>query len=128
MTTAGLLGIAFIILKLTNVIAWSWWWVLAPFWIGFAIWGVFVILAVLGIALGLATGVAFGYSYWFMYGGYTVIQHIALRRLLYRDGAIPQNYARILDYAASLIFLRKVGGGYIFVHRYLLEYFAGLEA
>ena len=23
--------------------------------------------------------------------------------------------------------LRKVGGGYIFIHRYLLEYFAGLE-
>jgi len=30
---AGLLGVAFIVLKLTGVIAWSWWWVLAPFWI-----------------------------------------------------------------------------------------------
>lgn len=30
---AGLLGVAFIVLKLTNVINWSWWWVLAPFWI-----------------------------------------------------------------------------------------------
>lgn len=29
----GLLGIAFIVLKLTGVIAWSWWWVLAPFWV-----------------------------------------------------------------------------------------------
>lgn len=26
----GLLTIAFIVLKLTHVIAWSWWWVLAP--------------------------------------------------------------------------------------------------
>lgn len=26
----GLLTIVFIVLKLTNVIAWSWWWVLAP--------------------------------------------------------------------------------------------------
>lgn len=34
---AGLLGIAFIILKLCGVIAWSWWWVLAPFWIPLAI-------------------------------------------------------------------------------------------
>lgn len=34
---AGILGIAFIILKLLGVIAWSWWWVLAPFWIPFAI-------------------------------------------------------------------------------------------
>lgn len=28
----GLLGVAFIVLKLTHVISWSWWWVLAPFW------------------------------------------------------------------------------------------------
>ena len=26
----GLLGIAFIILKLTHTVDWSWWWVLAP--------------------------------------------------------------------------------------------------
>lgn len=35
-TTSGatsLLAIAFIVLKLTNVISWSWWWVLAPVWI-----------------------------------------------------------------------------------------------
>jgi hypothetical protein len=28
----GLLGIVFIVLKLVGVIAWSWFWVLAPFW------------------------------------------------------------------------------------------------
>ncbi len=28
----GLLAIVFITLKLTNVIAWSWWWVLCPLW------------------------------------------------------------------------------------------------
>ena len=28
-----LLGVAFVILKLTGVIGWSWWWVLAPFWV-----------------------------------------------------------------------------------------------
>jgi hypothetical protein len=39
----------------------------------------------------------------------------------------PLNYVRFLDYAAGRIFLRKVGGGYIFVHRLLLEYFASLE-
>lgn len=27
-----LLGIAFVVLKLTNVINWSWWWVTLPFW------------------------------------------------------------------------------------------------
>ena len=30
----GLLTINFIVLKLTGVIAWSWWWVLAPMWVG----------------------------------------------------------------------------------------------
>lgn len=28
----GLLGVSFVVLKLTNVIDWSWWWVTAPFW------------------------------------------------------------------------------------------------
>lgn len=32
-----LLTIAFIVLKLCDVIDWSWWWVLAPLWIPFAI-------------------------------------------------------------------------------------------
>jgi hypothetical protein len=40
---------------------------------------------------------------------------------------IPWRYSRFLDYAAERILLRKVGGGYIFVHRLLLEYFASLD-
>ena len=42
----GLLTIAFIILKLTGVISWSWLWVLAPIWIPTAI-----VLAVLLVVL-----------------------------------------------------------------------------
>lgn len=34
---SGLLAIVFIVLKLTKCIAWSWWWVLAPLWIPFAL-------------------------------------------------------------------------------------------
>lgn len=33
----GMLAIAFIVLKLLEVIDWSWWWVLAPIWIPVAI-------------------------------------------------------------------------------------------
>ena len=33
----SLLGIAFVVLKLTGVISWSWWWVTLPFWGGFAL-------------------------------------------------------------------------------------------
>ena len=47
----GLLTIAFIVLKLTNVITWSWWWVLSPLWIStlLTVFILLVILAVLGI-------------------------------------------------------------------------------
>lgn len=47
---AGLLTILFIALKLTGVIAWSWWWVLSPLWIGFAV-ALAIILIVLFCAL-----------------------------------------------------------------------------
>lgn len=33
----SLLGVVFVVLKLTGVIDWSWWWVTAPFWGGFAL-------------------------------------------------------------------------------------------
>lgn len=29
---SGLLGVAFVVLKLMGIITWSWWWVTAPFW------------------------------------------------------------------------------------------------
>ena len=44
---AGLLTIAFIVLKLTGVITWSWLWVLSPIWISFAL---FIVVA-LGIVV-----------------------------------------------------------------------------
>lgn len=33
---AGAASIAFITLKLTGIVTWSWWWVLSPAWIGVA--------------------------------------------------------------------------------------------
>lgn len=46
----SLLGLIFITLKLTGHIAWSWWWVLAPFWIPFALVGGFL-LGIIVLAL-----------------------------------------------------------------------------
>ena len=46
----GLLGVAFIVLKLTGVINWSWWWVTAPFWGGFAI-GLIILAGILILAV-----------------------------------------------------------------------------
>lgn len=45
----GLLGVAFVVLKLTGFITWSWWWVTAPFWGGLALLAVVMLLVVLWI-------------------------------------------------------------------------------
>lgn len=44
----GLLTIVFIVLKLTNVINWSWLWVLSPVWIEIAL-----VIAIILIGLGV---------------------------------------------------------------------------
>jgi GTPase SAR1 family protein len=71
----------------------------------------------LGLEFGLIFGLIFG-------GGKACIQHFTLRFILDSKGYIPRNYAHFLDYGTERIFLQKVGGGYIFVHRMLLEHFA----
>ncbi len=44
---AVLLTVAFVVLKLCNVIAWSWWWVLSPLWIYAALAIVIFVLALI---------------------------------------------------------------------------------
>ncbi len=88
-----------------------------------------------GIGLGLTAAAlnyipivwgTFGWLFgWSLGGGEACIKHGILRLLLWRSGVMPWNYARFLDWATERIFLQKVGGGYIFVHRLLLEHFAG---
>lgn len=53
-TPLSLLGVAFIVLKLLGYITWSWWWVLAPFWIPIGI-----ALLLLGICLVLLLSISF---------------------------------------------------------------------
>ncbi|MEO1164580.1 MAG: NACHT domain-containing protein, partial [Chloroflexota bacterium] len=80
------------------------------------------------IAISVTTGLAIGLGLGVLFGGIdAVIKHGVLRAFLMRKGNIPLNYARVLDAASERILLRKVGGGYIFIHRYLLEYFASQE-
>lgn len=69
------------------------------------------------ISWALILGLFFG-------GGIACIQHFSLRLILLVKGFIPGNLPRFLDYASDRIFLQKVGGGYIFAHRMLLEHFA----
>lgn len=88
-----------------------------------------------GLSVGLISALSFGLSFGLIGvligvligGGTTCLRHFILRLMLYRMGYIPWNYARFLDNAADHLFLQKVGGGYIFVHRMLLEHFAKME-
>ena len=61
------------------------------------------------------------------YGGLDIIQHYTLRLVLWYNGYTPFNYVRFFDYATERILLQKVGGGYIFIHRLLLEHFAAMD-
>jgi hypothetical protein len=81
-----------------------------------------------GLAMGLSNGLEFGLFSGLFFGlrngGFAYLKHYVLRCLLWRNGYTPLDYVRFLDYAAERVFLRKVGGGYIFTHRLLMEYFA----
>jgi hypothetical protein len=94
-----------------------------------------------GLLLGGALGgknsaLVFGIYGWFIgllaalwYGGLFLIQHTTLRFMLWLNGdtPLPGKLAHFLDYAAQHVFLQKVGSGYIFLHRYLLEHFATMR-
>ena len=73
---------------------------------------------------GLNTGLRFGIIGGMLNGGATAIRHFNLRLILYRQGRIPWNYARFLDRVSDRLLMKKVGGGYIFYHRMLMEHFA----
>jgi len=70
-------------------------------------------------------GVFYGLFVGLMMGGTACIVHISLR-IIYLYRTMPWNYARFLDYAVDRIFLQKVGGGYIFIHRSPMEHFAAI--
>jgi Na+/proline symporter len=63
----------------------------------------------------------------FLVFGKTFIKHLILRILLWFEKSVPLNYSRFLNYAVDCIFLKRVGGGYIFVHRLLLNHFAEID-
>ena len=84
--------------------------------------------ALFSAVVALRVGVALGGAAWLGFGGIALINHATLRLLLWQEGAVPLRYPRFLDACVDLIFLRRVGGGYIFVHPLLQAYFAALDA
>lgn len=80
-----------------------------------------------GADAGIAFGLCMGTVAFLWYGGLDVIQHYTLRVILWYRGHLPLNYVGFLNYASERVFLQKVGGGYIFIHRLLLEHFAAMN-
>jgi hypothetical protein len=80
-----------------------------------------------GLWVGLLVGCFAGLFTGLLNGGGACLRHLLLRALLVRNGVAPWNYVAFLDYAAERILLRQAGGGFLFIHRMLLEYFAALE-
>ncbi|SLM45459.1 membrane hypothetical protein [Nitrospira sp. ND1] len=74
--------------------------------------------AVIGLVFGLGIGLS--------RGGSAVLKHYSLRLILWTTGATPLRFISFLDHCAKLIILKKVGGGYMFIHRTLLEYLSEL--
>jgi hypothetical protein len=78
-------------------------------------------------SVGFLFGMALGVIFAFIAGGLFSLQHALIRLMLWMNGSAPFRYVRFLDYAVESLMLRKAGGGYIFLHRMLLEYFASLR-
>jgi hypothetical protein len=54
-------------------------------------------------------------------------QKLAIRFILAQQEYLPFRANHFLDYAVACVFLRKVGDGYIFIHRLLKDYFVSFE-
>ena len=52
------------------------------------------------------------------------IKHFALRVVLCRNGFMPWDYARFLNFCTETLLLQRVGGRYRFIHKLVQDYFA----
>lgn len=100
-----------------------------------------IVGGIIGVGLGWLQDPSIGYGWFLMagielgtlglffyFGGSSVIKHYTLRLWLAVKQILPWNLALFLNHMSDLIILRRVGGGYVFIHDILLEYFANDEA
>jgi hypothetical protein len=76
------------------------------------------------VALGLCLLGWVGLFFAMEKGGYFLLDHYTTRLLLWSRGRVPWNLLVFLDAAVARVLMRRVGAGYIFVHRMLLDHFA----
>lgn len=77
-----------------------------------------IVNAILGLTLAIAS---------LVFGAVPLMQHLSLRCLLIIHRQTPRNLVAFLNAATDLHLLRQVGGGYMFQHSYLREYFHRLR-
>ncbi len=84
-----------------------------------------------GLIIGVVNGLVLGlFSIIFIgihRGFQATMRHFILRFWLWHTHVFPWKAVSFLEVATSCILLRRVGGGYSFTHRLLLDYFADLD-
>jgi len=82
----------------------------------------------ISISLTPIIGILFS-IYWIMFRleGRYLARHFVVRLIMYFYGQAPFNLRQFLDEMAKLVIVRQVGDGYIFMHRYLMEYLGSKE-
>lgn len=80
-----------------------------------------------GLSLGWLVAVCGGLLVCAIYGGLAVLRHYVIRLLLACSRTFPWNAPRFLDDATTRVLLLHIGGGYSFVHRLILDYFAAWD-
>jgi hypothetical protein len=81
---------------------------------------------VLGLP-GLLSGFLMAAALAHLYCGRGLMSYWITRALLAWAGILPMRLVRSLDLAVDRILMVRVGGGYAFTHRLLLEYLAALD-
>ena len=84
------------------------------------------VLAFLPWMLWLLLYLTLGYA--LAFGLLAYLLHGRLRRVLYDRGHVAEDYIGFLNQTAERNLLRRVGGGYTFVHALLLQYFSDRQA
>jgi MFS family permease len=73
---------------------------------------------------GLLAGIGGGILACIVMGGRATLQHYVIRLLLWRSRTFPLLIPQFLEDATARFLLRRVGGGYQFAHRLLLDHLA----
>jgi hypothetical protein len=60
-----------------------------------------------------------------VHGGIAVLMHAAVRTIIALGTPVPLRMVPFLDRAVDLALMRRIGGGYIFLHRTFQDYLAG---